>query len=248
MPVGPTEHYKLILQQHNHAADFRLKILYGWGLSYAELAITFNWVYEEAQEFSWIVPAVGIAITWLIWYFDAGNRHGLISWRNIGRKFEVKNHVPENQRYFKELTEGGLGFSGDTGTFGIDNRGNLLSPWVDHGNLIDTASVVIISLLAVLTINLVWTYGAFSGKQDGPTLEILAKDTKVHITLLVWITVWLCWKKWSSIQLKTQKAWDWFFYVIGIIPVAGWVYFLVVIGSFPLAQSVSAASVSGVIV
>lgn len=248
MPVDPTEHYKLILQQHNHAADFRLKILYGWGLSYAGLVITFNWVYEKAREFSWIVPAVGIAITWLIWYFDVGNRHGIISWRKIGRVFEEKNHVPKSQSYFRELTPDGLGFSIDTATFGIDKRGSLLSPRVDHGNLIDTTSVVIISLLAALTINLVWTCGAFLGKQDYPTLEVSAKVSKVIVTLLVWGSVWLCWKKWSSIQLKTEKAWKWFFYVIGISPVVGWVYFLWVIGSFPLAQSVLVSSVGGVIV
>ncbi len=130
MSIDITEHYKLALRQHNHAADHRVKIVNGWCLIAGGLAVAFR----IERELGWIVTSVGIFATWFMWSLDIRTRDGLKDWRRIGA--DIEKTMPEKQRYFTEVSA------------------NLYSP--KHGALIDNAAFGIVFFLVVTTIYFLW--------------------------------------------------------------------------------------------
>ena len=136
MPIDSLERYKLIFGEHQHASDIRMKILEIWGLIYAALAAVFGWAYSASPVFSWIVPALALFATILMWIADSRNRDALRSSKDVGAEIERDTNagIPENQRYFDRLA-----------------RKSFFERVVTHSFAIDAFSILMILLLLIAT-------------------------------------------------------------------------------------------------
>ena len=139
MPIDSTERYKLIFGEHQHASDFRMKIIEIWGLIYAAHAAAFGWVYSASPVSSWIAPALALLATVLMWIADSRNRDALRGSKDVGAEIERDTNagIPESQRYFARLA-----------------RKSFLERVITHSFAIDAFSILMILLLLFATLYL----------------------------------------------------------------------------------------------
>ena len=163
MSVDTTEHYKLALQQHNHAADHRAKIIHGWCLMVATLAAA-AWYAAEARL---VIVLIGIFATVFMWALDLRTRDGLKDWRRIGG--EIEKTMPEKQRYFQQVSA------------------NASSP--KHGPLLDGCVFGIIVIFAFLTICFVCDNDSFASSVAGVKFPYILNNSSPIIAALGWIII-----------------------------------------------------------
>lgn len=101
--MSPDDHYKLIIEEHRFASEFRLKILAVWGAVYTALAAVFVWMYSAAMSIDWIVPLVGFVMTILLWIGDCRNRVAIGRSKDIGENLERKLNIPDDLQFFAKL-------------------------------------------------------------------------------------------------------------------------------------------------
>src|SRR5687767_15772853 len=80
--------YELLLEEHRHAGDFRLRLLRGWGLSMGALAVVFAWGHEKLPNVLPLVPAAALLVTLVTWAADCRNRIAIRAARAAGSSFE----------------------------------------------------------------------------------------------------------------------------------------------------------------
>ena len=134
--VGIDERYKQVFEAHRHASDYRLKLLAGWGVVYAAFAAAFVWAQSAAKSVSWIVTALWMGLTALVWIADVRNRPAIHQSKRVGEAIEEATKVPDNQKFFSGLDKG-----------------------VSHSTAIDISAIVMLLLLGVATIYLFCSRG-----------------------------------------------------------------------------------------
>jgi hypothetical protein len=100
------ERYKLIFEAHKHASDFREKIVRGWLLTYAALAVALGWSQGKPETIgvSWIFSAMAVFLTALMWVADFRNRDALTRSKAAGEAIEERIEIPPKERFFAGLT------------------------------------------------------------------------------------------------------------------------------------------------
>jgi hypothetical protein len=100
------ERYKLIFAEHQHASDFREKIVRGWLLIYAALAVAIGWSQGNAETklVSWIFSAIAFLLTALMWIADFRNRAALTRSKDVGEAIEQSAKIPSKEQFFTGLT------------------------------------------------------------------------------------------------------------------------------------------------
>ena len=107
MPIGITDRYKLIFEEHHYASDFRAKIIQAWCLFYAGLAAGLGWTQANAntKPVSWVLTAFAFVITLFMWAADFRHRSALAHSKRIGVAIEESDAagIPEDQRFFASI-------------------------------------------------------------------------------------------------------------------------------------------------
>jgi hypothetical protein len=113
MPTSIGDRYKLILEEHRFASEYRLKIVQGWCLTYAAFAAAFGWVYVNAKGLSYAVSLAALVATVLSWAADIRHRSSLHVLKTVGTRIEQDPSaaIPESQRYFAHVKRGLLSHS-----------------------------------------------------------------------------------------------------------------------------------------
>lgn len=106
MPISVEKRYKLIFQEHQFAAEYRMKLITGWCSIYAALAVVFAWVYRFVPHLSWLVTTTGIAVTILMWTADCRHRSAIGRSRDVGSSIERDEKIPDDQHFFSKLDRG----------------------------------------------------------------------------------------------------------------------------------------------
>lgn len=101
------ERYKLIFAAHQHASDFREKIVRGWFLSYVALAAALGWSQgkTETRPVGWIFSVMAVLLTTLMWVADFRNRDALSRSKNVGEAIELAATIPLKEQFFTGLTD-----------------------------------------------------------------------------------------------------------------------------------------------
>lgn len=104
MPIDIGDRYKLILEEHRFASEFRFKIVQGWCLTLAACAAAYGWVYAKprVEELTYAVSLAALISTIVMWVADLRHRKALQALKTIGVAIENDRSaaIPESQRYF----------------------------------------------------------------------------------------------------------------------------------------------------
>jgi hypothetical protein len=107
MELSTDERYKIIVEEHRFASNFRVKIVTGWCAIYAALALVFKWAQEgDAKPLSWIISLAALIVTILMWMADYRNARAIRSSHEVGAAIEKKLNIPEEERFFWSLKKG----------------------------------------------------------------------------------------------------------------------------------------------
>ena len=138
MTVTVDERYKQAFEAHRHASDYRLKLLLGWGAVYAAFAAAFVWAQTAVKPLSWIVTALWMGFTVVVWIADVRNRPAIRQSKAVGKAIEVDASagIPEAQRFFSGLEKG-----------------------ISHSRAINVSAIVMLLLLGIATMYLLCSRG-----------------------------------------------------------------------------------------
>jgi hypothetical protein len=136
--MSSSDLYKLILEEHRFASEFRLKLFTGWMLVYAALAVGFAWLHTASQPLSYLAAVFAFVMTALMWGADRRHREGLYAFKKVGSNIErdLDNGLKEGQQFFCELES-------------TTERGKSVGRSSRHGTLIDYFAVAALIFFAV---------------------------------------------------------------------------------------------------
>ena len=120
MPISIEERYKIIFENYRFASEYRIRLITGWAAIYAGLAAAFAWFYQVSRPITWVIPAVAIGITILMWVADRRHRPAIGRSKTAGINIEKDPSagIPEDQKYFTDI-EGGFSHSRAIDVFAI---------------------------------------------------------------------------------------------------------------------------------
>lgn len=99
--IDINERYRQIFEEHRFASEYRLKLLTSWGAVYVALAAVFAWMYKVSRPADWIVPLLGIFVTFLFWAGDARHKHAIGRSKSVGERLEKRLH--DEEKFFRDL-------------------------------------------------------------------------------------------------------------------------------------------------
>jgi hypothetical protein len=110
MTIDITDRYKLIIEEHHYATDFRAKIIQAWCLFYGALAAGLGWTQAtvDAHPVSWVFCALASLVTVFMWAADFRHRAALANSKRIGEAIEKSAEIPNGQRFFASIKSGWL--------------------------------------------------------------------------------------------------------------------------------------------
>ncbi|MBI4548778.1 MAG: hypothetical protein HY707_12410 [Ignavibacteriae bacterium] len=108
MPIPIEDRYKIIFDNYKFASEYRIRLITGWAAIYAGLAAAFAWFYQNSRAIIWIVPAIAIGITILMWIADRRHRPAIGRSKTVGANIEKDQsaQIPQDQRYFADIESG----------------------------------------------------------------------------------------------------------------------------------------------
>jgi len=173
MPINIEERYKLIFQEHHYASDYRLRLLRGWCVMIAALAAAFVWIQQAATRLSWLVSALALVATVLVWLGDRRNRTALQGAKKAGKAIEESADagIPEPERFFPRI------------------QASALARYPTHSSLLDVFFTLLSGLLILATIYLFVKSGALSAPTSSPEPAAGQKGSLVTETLKDWTEI-----------------------------------------------------------
>ena len=97
--------YNEVGVNYRYFLDWRHKILAGYLVTVAALAIGFSWAITnyELKPHSWILLMLGVIISIVFWLLDYRNRHLYHTCQEVGAKIEASEGILDGQGIYSEL-------------------------------------------------------------------------------------------------------------------------------------------------
>lgn len=171
-----TELYRLMLDEHRFASEFRLRIVGGWGLGYAGFAVAFAWVYDQyfpEPGLSACIAFLALLFTLFMWAVDCRHRRRLWASMRFGLWLEGLNqyHNPKTDRDLFAPPQDGffihVDSKGQESTwsnyplrfFGAVRSTFCALPRASHSALVDILSTLISLALVFMAVKPLWGAG-----------------------------------------------------------------------------------------
>lgn len=147
MPLLLEDQYKLILESHKHASDFRMKILELWISLYTALAIAFSWIYTVEPNISWIISSAALLVTVFMWLLDFRNRGPLFAAKDIGVELEKVLGIDDDHRFFNKIAP-----SSPTGQISFSSHSTIINIIAALMGLLFIVTTLILMLKALFDV------------------------------------------------------------------------------------------------